>query len=319
MAAQPDFAVLEQAAEWYAVLGSVPVDPVQREAWQRWLVASPAHSLAWQRVERISGQFQQLPAEQRSRARSALLAAGPSRRQVLMRMLLLGGGAWLATSVPHVPWQGLVADQRSATGQLRELRLADGGRLWLNSRSAVDIVYDTQRRRLRLLQGELLLDTAPDTQQPARPLMVETMHGRLQAMGTRFSVRKDQQQTLLSVFVGAVQVTNQSGLSRMVAAGEQVHFNAAMIGNVSVVSLAREAWHSGVLLADNRTLADFIAELAEHVPGHLAVDPRVASLRLVGAFPLDNPQRIYAALEASLPVRVKQRFDWWVTVEPLEA
>lgn len=317
MSAQSDFQVLEQAAEWFAVLASEAASDRQRKAWQLWLASNPAHQEAWQRVQQISGQFQALPAAQREPAHNALRAGGRTRRQVLSSLLLLVGGAGLGLAVSRKPVQAWVADQTSATGQIKQLHLADGGRLWLNSNSSVDIDYSLELRLLRLWQGELLVDSVPDIQQPARPLCVDTVDGRLQALGTRFSVRKQQRGTLLSVFDGRVRITCDSGASTLVQAGEQAWFDRQQIGPVSQASPARNAWQRGMLLADDRALGDFISELAEHVPGHLAVDPRVAGLHLVGAFPLDDPERIYAALEASLPIRVNRRWPWWVTLEPV--
>ena len=42
----------------------------------------------------------------------------------------------------------------------------------------------------------------------------------------------------------------------------------------------------------------------------------VAELRLVGAFPLGDTDRILASLEESLPLRVRRTLPWWVSVEP---
>ncbi|WP_339490553.1 FecR domain-containing protein [Pseudomonas sp. EL_65y_Pfl2_R95] len=316
MAEQPDFQVLEQAAEWFALLASEQVSDNQRKAWQRWLVSSPLHQAAWQRVEQISGQFLALPVAQRGAAHTALRAGSRTRRQVLASLLVLGGGAVLGLAVSRKPAQAWLADQTTTTGQVRQIHLADGGQLWLNSNSSVDIAYDRQQRLVRLWQGELLLESAPDTQHPPRPLCVETSDGSLQALGTRFSVRKQQNGTLLSVFAGAVRVTCASGASEVVDAGQQALFDPQRIGQLTRASPARNAWQRGMLLADDRALGDFIHELAQHVPGHLAVDPRIANLRIVGAFPLRDPERIYAALEASLPIRVNRRWPWWVTVEP---
>lgn len=223
-------------------------------------------------------------------------------------MLALAGGsrrgrAWLAS-------------ERTGTGEIRDTRLADGTHLWLSSRTAVEIDYSQHLRRLQLLQGEVLVDTANDP----RPLVVDALHGRLQALGTRFSVREGQGFTQLSVFAGAVRIEPaNSAAVQVVPAGRQVRIGDAGIGASEPVALAREAWSRGVLLADNRRLADFIDELAEHVPGYLGCDPRVAELRLVGAYPLNDPERILAALERSLPVRVNRRLPWWLTVEPLQS
>lgn len=317
MSAQSDFHVLEQAAEWFAVLACEPVSTRQRKAWQQWLASNPAHQDAWQRVQQISAQFHALPAAQRGPARKALRTNGRTRRQVLTSLLLLGGGAVLGLAVSRKPMQAWVADERSSTGEIKQLRLADGGQLWLNSNSSLDIDYSQQQRLLRLLQGELLLDSAPDIQQPARPLCVDTVDGRLQALGTRFSVRKQPNSTLLNVFEGRVRITCAQGASKVVNAGEQAWFDQQQIGSITHASPARSAWQRGMLLADDRALGDFISELAEHVPGYFAVDPRIADLHLVGAFPLHDPERIYAALEASLPIRVNRRWSWWISLEPV--
>ncbi len=59
-----------------------------------------------------------------------------------------------------------------------------------------------------------------------------------------------------------------------------------------------------------------MAELARYRHGHLAVDPAVAGLPVMGTYPLDDTDRALAMLEAALPVRVRRRLPWWVTLEP---
>ncbi|MCY1346556.1 Protein FecR [compost metagenome] len=313
-----DYAILQQSAEWFAVLSSGRVSEGERRAWQDWLAASPAHAAAWHKVEAISQQFERLPAEvQRSAARAALHGGARSRRQVLGGLLLLGGGALVALSTAKVaPWRAWMAQQRTAIGEIRETRLADGSQLWLNSHSAVDVAYGASLRQLRLHRGELWLDSAPDRQRPPRPLVVDTAEGRLRALGTRFSVRQGEGFSQLAVFDGAVEVSPLACAPQVVRAGQQVRFEATRIGAVEAAAQNRQAWRKGMLVADNMRLGDFIAELAEHFPGYLGCDPRVADLRLVGAYPLADRERILAALETSLPVKVQRRWPWWVSVEP---
>ena len=69
-----------------------------------------------------------------------------------------------------------------------------------------------------------------------------------------------------------------------------------------------------MLVADNMSLGDFVEELARYRSGYLACDPAVADLRVVGGFPLNQPDQALAMLEASLPVKVHETFPWWVTV-----
>lgn len=312
----PDHRTLQEAAEWFAVLADPPVSDHQQQAWRQWLAARPEHAAAWQRVEAISGQFARLPGDTRRQAAGqALRSAGRSRRQVLGLFALLGTAGMLAVAAQGHPWRAWVASERTGTGEIRDRRLADGTHLWLSSRTALDVDYSASTRLLRLFQGEVLIDTARDP----RPLVVDTLNGRLQALGTRFSVREGDGFTQLSVFEGAVRIEPfASAVPRVLQAGNQVRFDQHGTAASEPVDQAREAWSRGVLLADNRRLGDFIEELAEHVPGYLACDPRVADLRLVGAYPLGDTGRILDALEGSLPVRVNRRLPWWVTLEPLQ-
>lgn len=48
------------------------------------------------------------------------------------------------------------------------------------------------------------------------------------------------------------------------------------------------------------------------------MNPLIASLRVMGTYPLNDTDQVLAMLESALPVRVSRRFDWWVTLEPAE-
>jgi transmembrane sensor len=309
-----DYAVLQQAADWFATLSGGAVSEPQRQAWRLWLAASPEHAAAWQRVEAISGQFERVPGDRRRAAGQALSVAGSSRRRAIgMLALLCGGGLLALATARRGPLQAWVANQRTATGEVRETLLADGTQLWLNTNSAADIDYTANLRRVQVLRGEVLLESAHDTLVPARPLVVDSEQGRMRALGTRFSVRQGDGYTQLSVFDGAVQIN----AAQVITAGQQVRFTATSIGQVQAAEPGRQAWSKGVLLADNMRLDDFIAALAEYTPGYLGCDPQIADLRLVGAYPLADREKIFAALQSSLPVRINHRAPWWTTVEPL--
>lgn len=83
-----------------------------------------------------------------------------------------------------------MADYSAAIGQYRELTLADGTRVVLNTDSAIDVLFDASQRLIRLRRGEILVHTAPDNRVPSRPLRVTTGEGQMQALGTRFTVRE---------------------------------------------------------------------------------------------------------------------------------
>jgi len=319
-----DYLVLQEAAEWFAVLRADDAALADQLEWQRWHDASPAHRAAWRKVEAVSAEFQLLPGEP---ARIALDEVGPRARErdgrraaikgVLLLCLTAGlGGAVFGRRDTRNWLAGLNAQQATKVGDIRQMALADGGALWLNTDTNLEIDYTPALRRIALYSGEILITTAKDSRIPPRPLVVDVVHGRLRALGTRFTVRTSADATLLSVYEGSVQVEPRDGSgTRIVAAGSQLRFVAASIGQPYAADDNATAWTEHRLMPDQMRLDDFLAELSRYRHGHLGCAPEVAHLRLVGSYPLADTDRILAALEATLPVRVRRLHAWWVTVE----
>jgi transmembrane sensor len=311
-----DYQVLQAAAQWFAVLQSEAVSEADRTAWRAWL-ATPEHARAWQRVEQISGRLHPLTGDPFSPAATALLRPRQtSRRHALKTLSILCGGGVLALAAGAMPWRSWAADQRTAVGEVRDWRLDDGSQLWLNTDSAVDIAFEEHARTLSLYRGELLLQAVAEH----RPLVLRTAEGFVQARDVaRFSVLQRDGSTQLSVFDGTVDIQlAERGGSRAVLGGQQVAFDGRRIEPERPVQSGRQAWTGGVLLADNLRLDDFIAELARYRQGYLGCDPRVAGLRVVGAYPLADTERVLEVLASTLSLRINRRIPWWVSLEPLQ-
>ncbi len=313
----PDHAVLKQAAYWYAQLQG-DADAALRADWQSWYAQHDSHRLAWQYVERIGMRFSPLQ-DDRDTAQQTLSAARRlkhSRRKVLLGLATFAGGALLARLGWAPARQSLLAwraDQRTAVGEIRPIDLADGTRLWLNSDSALDIAYTAQRRMLRLIQGEVLIETARD----GRPFLVETAHGSLQPLGTRFSIGQQADQTRLDVFEGqvAIRLGNGNEIATVVPAGRQRRFDAAQLAPEEAASSGRQSWSRGILQADERPLGDVITELARHHHGHIGVAPEIADLRVMGTFPLNDLPQSLSMLQSVLPISVERPLPWWISLE----
>ncbi|MEN4917435.1 FecR domain-containing protein [Achromobacter spanius] len=318
----PSFRVLQEAAEWFAVLRAPAVPAGERQRWRQWHDADPAHQLAWRRVEAISGKFEDLPGGDKPTAHRLLdaVAAKRAQRRRAVKMLALlcgtGLGTWAATQ--SAPWRAWTAAHHTGVGERREIRLADGATLWLNTDSAIDIDYGPQLRRVKLLAGEILVSTAPDTQSPARPFVVDTAEARLRALGTRYAVHQEDGASTVAVFDGAVEVRPlASGAEPLIVrAGQQSRVTRNAATAPAPADLARESWSRGLLIAENMRLGDFIAEVSRYRRGYLACAPEVADLRIVGAYALADTDRVLAALADTLPVRIQATMPWWVTVVP---
>ncbi|MFT4103634.1 MAG: FecR domain-containing protein, partial [Burkholderiaceae bacterium] len=267
-ASQPD--ALAAAAQWFAVLRDEGATADDRARWRDWLAASPRHAQAWQRVEAIGGAFAgareavTAPIARKTLAR----AETATRRRRTLRLLLVAGFSFAAVELVRRtasgpgesglwrPWMDPIAarfaGERTGVGEVRSLRLPDGGTLVLNTATAVDVDFDAALRRIVLRAGEILVTTAPDARIPARPLVVDTAFGRLTALGTRFSVMRTDVGAALSVYAGTVRVAPAAGTpTRDVPTGRQVRFTGDAVSADEVADMAREGWAGGRLIADD--------------------------------------------------------------------
>lgn len=319
---QPSHAVLEQAAQWYARLRDGSAGARDRAVWQTWLHAAEEHQAAWRYVEDISRGFEPLRNLPDSRpVAEALRTANErlhTRRRLLAGVALLAGGAlfgtlgWRQALLPAglLAW---AADYRTGTGEQRELALADGTRLWLNTDSAIDVQFDAFERRIRLVTGEIFIDTATDA---SRPFLVDTAQGRLRPLGTRFNVRMEGGATRLAVFEGAVEIrTSAAGATRIVPTDRQTRFTGEHIAPVERADIAREAWTRGTLAIDDMPLGEVIRELRRYRKGHLGVADEIADLTVYGNFPIQDTDRVLSMLATALPIRIEQPLPWWTRVE----
>ncbi|MFM9922629.1 FecR family protein [Variovorax sp. H27-G14] len=329
VACVPAFEDLQQAAEWFAVLQAGAVSDADRRQWQAWIDAGPRQRAAWRRVESISGEFSGLNslnglAGQPARRVLERGATAANRRRSVLRALALVPMAslagWMASMASNeMPWRGWVATYRTDTGERREVVLADGTRLWLNTATALDVDFSAGLRRIVLYKGEVLITSGHDDAVPARPLVVDVPQGRLTALGTRFAVRHEESEegnaVRLAVFEGAVASRPSGGDSLTLVAGQQTRVFPDRVEPPEPVAGYGDDWTRGMLVADGMRLGDFIAELSRYRPGYLGCAPEVANLRIVGAYPLADTERILSALQATLPVRVRRPLPWWTVVE----
>ncbi len=310
-----DYQVLQAAAQWFAVLQSESVSEDDRQAWRRWL-DEPANARAWQRVEQISGRFEPLTSDSFGPQASALLQRQPNRRQAMKTLSVILGGGVLALAGGAMPWRSWTADQRTAVGEVRDWRLPDGSQLWLNTDSAVDVAFESGVRNLTLYRGEVLIQTRDEP----RPLVLRTGEGSIKTHdAARFSVLQRDGVTQLSVFYGAVEVRPAAGRPRTATQGQEVGFDSQHVQPDRPVQPGRHAWTTGVLLADNLRLDAFVAELSRYRSGYLGCDPRIASLSVVGAFPLADTDRVLDVLASTLSLQVNRSMPWWVSLEPAQS
>ncbi len=311
-------AILDEAAGWLVQWQSGAMREADHAALLRWRERSPDHEAAWRRAEAMLATFQQVPAG----LGRATLARRPTgrRRQVLGAGLLLlaAPAAWLGWR--QDAWQTVTADLRTGTGERRSVSLADGTQVDLNAQTALDVRYTPTLRELVLIAGDILVDTRPDSAVPPRPFLVQTPHGSVRALGTRFSVNERGQHTRVEVTQGAVVLQPTAGGTPVtVTAGDQAVMDTGAVSLPRPHGGAIATWRDGMLLARSMPLGDVITALAAYQRGVLRCDPEVAHLVVSGALPLDDVSASLRLLTQTLPVEVVRTTPWWVTVRARRA
>lgn len=309
-----DAIILQEAADWLVALHSNDAD---LQALAEWRQRSNAHEVAWQRAEKILDSFRQLPPQ----ATHATLGKleNPGRRRALRNislLALLAPGAWLGWR--YLPWQEWRAEFSTGKGEQKTIELADGTQLVLNTASTVDVRLTPDERRIILFEGEILITTGTDKNQPPRPFIVKTAQGEVRPVGTRFSLyQKNAATTRLAVFEGAVDVyPSQAKQSSQVRAGEQVLFSTRSLETRLPVADHAALWESGMLLARDMRLDALLAEFSRYHTGMLHYDPAIANLVVSGAFSLQDIPGSLALLEQSLPIEVRTLGPYWIRLYP---
>ncbi|WP_248740956.1 FecR domain-containing protein [Pseudomonas sp. MWU12-2029] len=308
--------ILGEAADWLVQLHSGTASPSDHQAIAQWRSRSAEHAIAWQRAEALLGDLRSVPANVAIQTlQRASRKEGLSRRQTLTRLGLLLMAGPLGMASQHVPWQQWTADQRTAVGEQKNLQLPDGTQLLLNTDSAVNIAYSPVERRVLLLNGEVLINTASDA--AARPFIVETPQGLARALGTRFCVRTEGSRSLVSVLEGQVQITPELlKQNAIIKAGERQRFKLNGFDSAETFDTASLAWDKGMLLASNMRLDELLGELSRYRRGVLRCHPDVAAMRVSGAFSLRDTEASLRLLSDTLPLNINSLTRYWLSVEP---
>ncbi|CAA0119638.1 FecR domain-containing protein [Zhongshania aliphaticivorans] len=299
------------AAHWYATLQSPSVSSSQQRAWQVWLGQAKSHQLAWQQVEFVQASMSRLPPEI---ALPALKNTALSRRDLMRRLAMVAVAAPLGVATwRQTPWQEWQANYTTNTGDIANYILSDGSHLALNTASAVDVVYNEDTRLITLYKGEVLIQTAPDAHSPHRPFVVATPNGRVLALGTRFTVRVDAQQSRVTVLEKAVRIHPlHSANSQNLSQGQELRFTSTQMSTPTHAAVSADGWLHGHLTVVDMPLHELLAELSRYRPGLLHCSNDIAELKISGAFPLRDTDRAIAAITLAFPVQARRFSPYWV-------
>ena len=220
-------AIEEEAGAWLIKLdGDSAPSADELASLREWLLRSPVHreqlgSLAdfWGKMNVLTELAVPLGHPERRANRSL----GESSRHAMPKfaragfvtaVLVIGIGIaatyWLRPD-PFISSNGFYA---TAVGQQQSTTLADGSVVLLNTNSQIRVDYNNNFRNIRLLQGEAHFTVAKSA---TRPFRVYARDGRVEAVGTAFSVYLKGDSVDVTVTEGMVELAsiNRPGTDRL--------------------------------------------------------------------------------------------------------
>lgn len=147
----------------------------------------------------------------------------------------------------------------TATGEQRTFELEDGSVVSLNTHSRVAVRLGAHAREVRLLRGEALFHVAHD---PNRPFLVSTDDAVVQAVGTQFDVYRRDDETVVAVLEGRVDVTTAAPAAAASGSGAFAGRGAPKAAAVQSLSASQEAQvsHEGsISIREVNNVSDTVA------------------------------------------------------------
>lgn len=291
-----------------------PLSPADKVRFSQWRLRSAEHALAWEKATLLLEKFQTVPPH----GVVALKNTSPSSRRATIKalaaLLAIGPVTWVAYR--HSPLAERPNVIATAKGEVRNIVLEDGTDIVLNTATTIQVQYDEDVRHVRLLSGEILVSTATDARNPARPFVVQTAEGHLRPIGTRFTARQLEGRSYLAVYEGAVEITPgvAPAAKQILATGYGAGFTSDLVEPPTKSNQRNLSWTNGMLVADQMPLSGFAAELARYRPGLLQVASDVGTLPVSGVFPLKDTTASLTLLEQTMPVRIHYFTRYWVRI-----
>lgn len=303
---EPGRDVVEQAALWHARLGDECSDDGQRDADERrafeaWRRKDPLHALAFERIATLDARLRNTGRAERV----ALKTLSSTRKRVVPIVLVLCTAMAAAWQVRHLPAVATrLADYRTPPGVQRNVTLADGSRLTLDTNTALNAHIDGRARTLELLQGAVLVDVKKNAD---AAFVIHTRHGSARALGTAYSVRQNALDTVVTVIRSTVEVcTSQRSRCETLSAGQRARLDAKGMTTLPDIDTGQAAaWSRGWLAANDMPLVQVLHELNRYRESPILFDARrLAGMNVSGHYPLQDTDRTLQALARSLPIAI---------------
>ncbi len=276
----------------------------EREQFEQWLAADPAHQRRFETMMDVWAVSVHLPLP------TPAPAALPHRPRRARRPLMAAAMALLALPLAGLAgWQmNLIPDsyhRYSSDAAVRDITLADGSHVQLNLGSQLTFANYKDQRRVTLGKGEAYFEVQHDAR---HPFVVRAGRGQVRVTGTHFNVWTYQDQVVVTLTQGSVQVMGDRRRPNdlvYLTPGMQARYDAQQV--MPQVGPAQPdealAWRDGKLILDHQRLSEALPQINRYLdtPVYLA-DNATGQLLIGGVYNTRNVAALVQDLPKVLPV-----------------
>lgn len=283
-----------------------------QEKFDVWLAASPAHMVAYVRVEtawKRADRLSVLRSPDSIASHVSPMGNAFSVMSIVAGILILAVLAGFAVA-PDLFHSG----QRvyaTGTGGHRVITIADGTQIELNTETVLRTKAGSTTREVWLDKGEAFFRIAHDTK---HPFVVFVGDRRVTDLGTKFVVRREPQRLEVALLEGRALFDAPNGTAGapvILTPGDVIteKNNTAILTKKSSQDLSAElGWRRGMLIFKHTTLADAADEFNRYNSAKIIVaDHATGALTIGGTFQADNIEVFARAMRDLLGVQVENR------------
>lgn len=337
--------VEDQAAEWLVRRDAGEWSDSDQAALDLWLESSTANVVAfvrletaWQRTHRLKSLGAGIPPgvvpSPDDWQLSPIFKAGPASRfddepvdpnpAGPSRLFHWALAASVLIAVIAGTWylRPFASTYRTPIGGIAAVPMTDGSKVILNTDSEIRLMVTETERRVELTQGEAFFNVAKD---PTRPFVVTAGNKRVTAIGTAFSVHRENDDIRVVVTEGKVVVApapsrellgshNPGASDGVILAAGGIAYSQRdriLLDHKPIFEVEDTlSWRTGFLTLRETPLAEASAEFNRYNARKIVVqDPRIAAIRLSGKFESTQYEAFIRLLEESFPIHVEDEKD----------
>jgi transmembrane sensor len=309
-----------ESLDWIVRLTSGRVTVEDASALAAWKSQSAAHVAAFEDALRLRQQLKVAGRELMDRlargASETVVSAEPiplrPRHSPVGRRAFLGGAvAACAAGImiarpPLGLWPSfaeLTADYHTGKGEQRQVQLAAGISMLLNTQTSLSIDSREDGGKVRLISGEANFRT---NLAHAQRLAVIAGDSEVRATQANFNMRYEDGVACVSCLTGSVRVHRSAGIV-LVTDNQQFTFGDGQPGRVSAINrVAATDWQHGILVFREMPFQQMVGEINRYRPGKVILaDDDLAQKKFNGMFHIGHLDGAIVAIQ-QLGVRVRQ-------------